>query len=176
MMYNAINDEIVDIDSETEDDDITEKEIDKLIDDLYPKIDQWVWRAIVSYYAESKIIVIIKDKKSEAYKTSQGVKQRGILSGFLFNFFINDFIEPCLDLNIGAKIGDKNVSVIGYSWKMEFNRTKSSLVTFGQNFIEKNVKMNGINIPLSKHMIYLGFPIGDLAFKEDFIELILFFI
>ncbi|CAF0764871.1 unnamed protein product [Brachionus calyciflorus] len=81
---------------------------------LYPKIDEWIWRAIVSYYAESKIIVRIKDKKSKAYKTSQGVKQGGILSGFLFNFFINDLIEQCLDLNIGAKIGDKNVSVIGY--------------------------------------------------------------
>ncbi|CAF1079208.1 unnamed protein product, partial [Brachionus calyciflorus] len=81
---------------------------------LYGKIDLWVWRAIVSYYYKSKIIVKVNKKKSEIYKTTEGVKQGGILSAYLFNFFINDLIEECLGQKIGARIGDTNVSIIGY--------------------------------------------------------------
>lgn len=118
------------------------------------------------------------------------------MSGFLFNFFINDLIEQCLKLNIGAKIGQRNVSVIAYCddillmsptsfhinvlidtcfkyakmWKMEFNPTKSSLVTFGQNLEEKNVNIKEMIIPQSESMIYLGFPIGENTFLQDYIK------
>ena len=105
-------------------------------------------------------------------------------------------IEECIGLDIGAKIDLKNVSIIAYcddillisptsfhlnmligvcekfarKWKMEFNPTKSSLVTFGQIFKENNIIMNKEAIPQKDSIIYLGFPIGDKNFVDEFIE------
>ena len=163
---------------------------------LYAKVDEWIWRSIVSYYNQSKIVVRIKDKFSEIYKINQGVKQGGKLSGFLFNFFINELIEECLKLNIGAKISQKNISIIAYcddillisptcyhmnilvetcyiysqKWKMDFNPKKSNLVCFGQDNSNLDVKMNGLNIPRVENMVYLGFPIGEKKYIENYIE------
>ena len=66
------------------------------------------FRALVSYYSDSNII----NKYNEKIKTNDGVKQGGILSGYLFNFYMNQLIEGCLKLNIGCKIGEHNVSIL----------------------------------------------------------------
>lgn len=60
---------------------------------LINKIDPTLWRAIYSYYKESKIIVKINNKTSKVYRTTEDCKQGGISSPHLFNFFI------CLNLN-----------------------------------------------------------------------------
>ena len=60
------------------------------------KIDNFIWRAIVSYYDKSKIVVKRENQKSKIYKTTEGVKQGGILSGFLLNFYMNGMIETVL--------------------------------------------------------------------------------
>ncbi len=48
------------------------------------------------------------------YQTSEGVKQGGLLSPYLFNLFVNELIEKCLELDVGVHISSKNVSAIGY--------------------------------------------------------------
>jgi hypothetical protein len=163
---------------------------------LYNKIDLWIWRSLVSYYEKSGIIVKIGKEKSKVVKTTQGVKQGGVLSAYLFNFFINELIEECLKLGIGAKIGNHNVSIVAYcddillisptvchmnrlvdacyhfsvNWKMEFNPTKSLLTCFGNKTNNFNVSMNGQKIPYGKNFIYLGLPIGDKNFINEYIE------
>ena len=57
---------------------------------LKDKVSPSIWRIIVSYYKHSKIIVKIGSEKSGVYNTTEGVKQGGFLSPYLFNFFIND--------------------------------------------------------------------------------------
>jgi len=44
-------------------------------------------------------------EKSEAYRTTEGVKQGGVLSPYLFNFFIDEMITSGLAKNTGAKLG-----------------------------------------------------------------------
>ena len=163
---------------------------------LYTKIDIWIWRSIMSYYNNSKIIVKINQMKSNIYQSTEGVKQGGKLSAYLFNFFINDMLEECLKLDIGAKIGQTNVSIIAYcddililspstthlnklldvcfqfslKWKIEFNPTKSCYSFFGSSIKSLNLHMNGISIPYKQNFIYLGFPIGTNDFVNEFIE------
>ena len=138
---------------------------------LKDKINVSLWRIIVSYYSNSKIIVKIGAEKSEAYRTTEGVKQGGVLSPYLFNFFINAMIEECLEMNIGASIGGINVSVVSYCddilllclttahleallnkcqeyasfWKMEFNPTKSVYMEIGKYNNNNIIKMGGLS-------------------------------
>ena len=51
------------------------------------------FRALVNYYNVSSIIVNYNNKKSKMIPTVDGCKQGGILSGYLFNFFMNELIE-----------------------------------------------------------------------------------
>ena len=117
-----------------------------------------IWRILFNYYKNSKIIVKYRNLNSEVIPISEGVKQGGILSPFLFNFFINDLIVECINLNRGALIGDKNMSILGYcddltlmspsykhmyellevcdrftlTWKLEFNGKKIVCWTFSR--------------------------------------------
>ena len=65
---------------------------------LYDRINISLWRAIVSYYKQSKIIVKIQNERSDEYRTNEGVKQGGVLSPHLFNFFINVYTLIYLEI------------------------------------------------------------------------------
>jgi hypothetical protein len=56
-------------------------------------------------------------------------------------------------------------------WKMEFNAKKSIFMKFGKNLgLKYNVFLNGEHIPEEVGCIYLGLPLGDTAYKCQFIE------
>ena len=163
---------------------------------LKDKINPSIWRMIVSCYRDSKIIVKIGSERSESYRTTEGVKQGGVLSPYLFNFFINAMLTECLEMNIGASIGGVNVSVVSYCddilllcttttdleallgkcqeyakfWKMAFNPSKSVYMEIGKYKHYNTIKMGGVIIPEVKTFIYLGLPIGDKISKNEFLE------
>ncbi len=169
---------------------------DGLFFKLKDKINSCLWRVLVSYYNNFKIIVKVGLEKSEAYRTTEGVKQGGVLSPYLFNFFIDNMITSGLDLKIGAHIGRTNVSVVSYcddilllgcttkqleslldscqkyakQWKMEFNPKKSVYMEIGKFKNNNTIKMAGIIIPEVNEFIYLGLPIGDKTAKNCFLE------
>ena len=66
------------------------------------------------YYKNSKIKVKLNGKVSKSVSTYEGVKQGGILSPYLFNFFINNLITSCIEKNIGSKIDKIVVPIIAY--------------------------------------------------------------
>jgi len=68
----------------------------------------------VNYYENSTGKIKIDAKLSEEFKIKDGVKQGGVLSPFLFNFYIDSLLDECLKTNIGAKLGSFNVSIICY--------------------------------------------------------------
>ena len=163
---------------------------------LKDKIKPILWRIIVSYYRDSKIIVKVGSERSEIYQTTEGVKQGGVLSPYLFNFFIDSMLTECLELNIGACIGTTNVSVVSYCddilllsntttdleillnkcqdyaklWKMEFNPNKSVYMELGKYKNNNIIRMGGVIIPEVKSFIYLGLPVGGSLAKNEFLE------
>ncbi len=93
------------------------KAFDKLWrDGLFFKLIPWtepvIWRLLYRYYNESFIMVILDDFKSDVFKVNEGVKQGGILSSFLFNFFMDGLLEKLLKLGVGTILGKINTSVI----------------------------------------------------------------
>jgi len=164
---------------------------DGLFFKLKDKINSCLWRIIVSYYNNSKIIVKIRAEKSEAYGITEGVKQGGVLSPY---FFIDEMITSGLTKNTGAKLGKNNVSVVSYcddilllgctttqleifldncqehamDCKMEFNPKKSVYMEIGK--CKNIIKMPGIRIPEVSDFMYLGLPIGNVLAKNSFLE------
>jgi hypothetical protein len=64
------------------------------------------------YYDTLESMILNNKELSELFKLWRGVKQGGVLSGSLFNFFINDLIELCCNANIGASFMDLIVCIL----------------------------------------------------------------
>jgi hypothetical protein len=64
------------------------------------------------YYDSLESMILNNKKFSRLFKLFRGVKQGGVLSGSLFNFFINELIEICCNANIGAKFIDIIVCIL----------------------------------------------------------------
>ena len=96
-----------------------EKAFDKVWRDglffkLMDKLEPTHWVILKKYYDLSKGVITLSDfSLSELIEINCGVKQGGILSPFLFNVYINNLIEECIDARVGALIGNLNVSIIG---------------------------------------------------------------
>jgi hypothetical protein len=153
---------------------------------IKPFMDPGLWRLLYNYYSKSNIIVKYNNEKSEMIKTSEGVKQGGILSPFLFNYFIDDLLRSCLGKELGAKIKNSNLSIIGYcddliimspvaehahillkeceefakKWKLEFNAKKSVSLKFGKCVDDPDFAINGNVLPKVQKITYLGLPLS----------------
>ena len=117
-----------------------------------------------------------------------GVKQGGILSPFLFNFYIDDLIIECIDAQVGAIFKELNVSIIVYAdgillispvdshlqyllhicesygnlWRIKFNPKKSNIIEFGPQFFPNNkFYINGTLLPKTDKIKYLGVEIDS---------------
>ena len=87
---------------------------------LMNKMEPVFWRILYRYYLESFIIICVDEIKSLPVLTTEGIKQGGILSPFLFNFFIDDLLSGCRSLDIGALVGVTNTSILAYCLLMIF--------------------------------------------------------
>ena len=59
-------------------------------------------------------IILLNSKDPVVFSTIEGMKQGGILSHYLFNFYINDLIESKCLLNVGACLGGNYDSTVAY--------------------------------------------------------------
>ena len=59
--------------------------------------DPLIWRILYKYYKFSYIIVKVEGFITEPFLTSKGVKQGGILSPFLFNFFLDELLTMMIN-------------------------------------------------------------------------------
>ena len=165
---------------------------DGLFFKLMDKTDSSIWRLLHKYYSESFVIVAVDGSKSESFKISEGVKQGGILSSFLFNFFMDGLLESLLSLEVGALLGGSNTSALAYcddvvllssneghmqrlldccesyavKWKLQFNSSKSSCYSLWAT--DFDFVLAGGSIPKKDGFIYLGLPVGCNAFVESF--------
>ena len=155
-----------------------------------------IWRALYKYYKASCGMIKIDNQLTQKFKISEGVKQGGIISPFLFNFFINDLIVEIMSLNIGAKVRLINTSMFAYcddlilispvpehlrkmlkvceifasKWRIKFNPQKSIIYCdSGGNFTtNETFKLCGEELRRTEGFIYLGLPIGGVNYVNKY--------
>jgi hypothetical protein len=78
---------------------------------LKDKMDENLWLILMSYYEKSDGIIKFNSTGECLININSGVKQGGVLSPFLFNYFINELIEKVINEEGGCKIGDIKTSI-----------------------------------------------------------------
>ena len=71
---------------------------------------------IIEYMYDNQIASVrYMNSFSEEWKIENGVRQGGVMSGLLFNVYIDYLLNRISDMNVGCKIGVVNVNVIAYA-------------------------------------------------------------
>jgi hypothetical protein len=158
----------------------------KLIEVIRPQF----WLVLKDYYDKSDGILKINGQFiEEIIEITRGVKQGGILSPQLFNFFIDELIKKISSLGIGCKVKDENVPIMGFcddtillatllkhlnqlveeceaygkKWMLKYNIKKSVVLNCGHQIVKDEdieIKMDGVNLPVVKASKYLGININ----------------
>ena len=149
------------------------------------------WLLIKEYYGKSDGILKINGVLGdEIIEITRGVKQGGVLSPQLFNFFINELFEKIQNLGIGCKIENVKIPIMGFcddtvlmatlisqlkilieecekyskKWLLKYNVKKSVIINCSGNITKDediNIKMNEVRIPVVAACKYLGLIINN---------------
>ena len=81
-----------------------------------PQILPAVYVNMIKYcYSNQFVKVLYQTKYSEEWLICNGVRQGGVLSGFLFNIYINSLLDEMTQLNVGCKLGLLQSNIIAYA-------------------------------------------------------------
>ena len=86
----------------------------KLLHYPYP-IDGKMYQIIKALYSNTKSCVKINELRTEWFETLQGVRQGDNLSPTLFALFVNDLAMEIKAMNVGVKVGERQVPILLYA-------------------------------------------------------------
>ena len=142
-------------------------------------------RLIMILYKFNNAIVNYNNVFSNQFNISNGVKQGGILSPYLFSIYMDNLVDKLINTNMGCKMGDRLINCLMYAddivlmapsitalnvllrecevfselYKVNFNPSKSSLMIFSNNnynFEHIDVRLFDERIPIKNEVNYLG--------------------
>jgi len=175
---------------------------DGLFHKLMRCMDKKLWCLLKTYYDLSLGFLKLNNKifYNCPIFINRGVKQGGILSPSLFNFYIDDLIKDIIGTNLGYKIDIHLLNIIVYAddimliannlaamqkllhiceafsnnWYIKFNPDKCHIMQTGYKLYKNsqiNLTLNNIKIKVVDEFTYLGLNINaNLDYNEIFIE------
>ena len=131
----------------------------------------------------------------ECFKVSSGVRQGGVLSPYLFAFYIDDIIDDVKESGYGIYIGSLFLGCILYAddivllsvsctglqqmvnacaeygrlWDIKFNSSKSYVITFGGGYSSSTrISLDNVDLKRVVKLKYLGCYFCERTCKVDF--------
>ena len=169
--------------------------ITKLLKKIYDTKIPGSIKKILKYILEHTYVkVLYGDCTGDIFLAKNGLRQGGILSTVLFNFYINEVIESVTEMDVGCKLEFDSANIIGYAddlillaptaralqqmlhiigpilnnLAMKVNVEKSSWMLFRPNakinICGTRLELMGMQLPRVSVMKYLG-----IFLREDFL-------
>jgi len=143
-------------------------------------------KLLLYWYRTQKVIIKWGKSVSDSFTTSNGIKQGGLLSPFLFNIYVDCINEALADSGIGCRVGETCMNTISYADDMvlmtphagslqmlvnicervapeldiQYNTDKSvcMLIKSGHERIAytQDIRLNGVNLQFVQSFPYLG--------------------
>ena len=74
-----------------------------------------VYIQFIHWYSNQMVSVKFGDEISSIFRICNGVRQGGVLSGLLFNTYIDGILQNVSSMNVGCRLGIMNSSIIAYA-------------------------------------------------------------
>ena len=155
---------------------------------------------IKHWYSNQIVKVRYGNKFSEDWKVCNGVRQGGVLSGLLFNIYIDTMLDKISNAKVGCELGPIKSNIIAYAddvvllapsptslqilidiadneaktLQLTFNISKSKCMIFkhpkDKTIIKRSFIIGGNNMETVKSFKYLGYIINDKLSNSDDID------
>jgi len=146
-----------------------------------------------SWYSQLQCVVRRQNNYGDSFQVLCGVRQRGVLSPYLFALYIDDLIDSLRLSEYGLYVSQLFIGCLLYAddivllspscfglrhlvsicehfgryWDIKFNHLKSQLTTFGGSNPNVNINMNSSTIPWVNKVKYLGVYFLSNSGKTD---------
>ena len=115
-----------------------------------------VIKIIEFMYLNANVRIKFNGVTSDEWRVGNGVRQGGILSPYLFNFYINDIIEEICALDVGCSLGLERMNLICYADDIVLISPSASGLQFLMDKISSRLTQNGlmINVEKSSYVVF----------------------
>ena len=152
------------------------------------------WRIMYMSFKSYFCSILYAGMQSECFKVQQGVHQGGVMSMYIYQFYLADLLTDILGEQKGVAVGQVDVSADAFAddlsllslcmqnmnyllsivwthsqlWRFELHPGKCTMLMFGgKNMPLEPAKLGLHSIDLSDGDIHVGIPLGD---RPDFVR------
>ena len=86
--------------------------VTKLLEANVPKV---IVNLLINLFRNQNVYIVFNGVRSESWLIGNGVRQGGIISPILFNFYINDILKVISETNVGCSLCYYMLNIIGYA-------------------------------------------------------------
>jgi hypothetical protein len=135
----------------------------QLLDSDVPNI---LVKLIISMYENQNVSVMFNDISSDTWKIGNGIRQGGVLSGILFNLYINDVINAICEMIPGCSLDLYKINIIGYADDLTLMAPSAKGL---QLILDKLVTMiNSLNLKMNERKsVYMIFRSQKSKFNDN---------
>ena len=87
----------------------------KLVDNNFSSSCVAATRLLAYWYSRQQMFVRWQNAVSASFSVANGVRQDGILSPFLFRFYICDLIDKITKMNVGCLFAGRSINLLAYA-------------------------------------------------------------
>ena len=153
-----------------------------------------ICRLLAVIYSNIEAQVCWNGIDSDKFRITNGVKQGGVMSPLLFNFYTESLISRIVGSSMGCRVGNVSAAILMYAddiallapsrgamqhlldiscqygkeFKLSFNAQKSECIVFGGETPQKNLMLENNSIPYVNKIKYLGHNLQNKSINTIF--------